>query len=99
MHRRVVVTMLAVIFVVCGLNVKNALATSDTMVISQVQLGTSASVSYEFVELYNNNVLDIDVTDWCLYYASASSTTIGSRMACFTVDHPSLHLYLSLIHI
>jgi len=69
-------------------------ATSTGVVISQIQLGSAASASNEIVELYNNSVSDVDITNWCLYYASASSTLYGSKMVCFTAENNNIHLFL-----
>ncbi len=69
-------------------------ALSDNIVISQVQLGSATSASHEYIELYNNSTEDTDITNWCLYYTSASSSLIGSKLVCFTADNDSVHLFL-----
>lgn len=69
-------------------------AVSPNLVISSVQLGNASSASNEFVEIYNNNPTEIDITNWCLYYSSANSTIFGSRMTCFTPENDNLHIYL-----
>ncbi|MEI7539639.1 MAG: lamin tail domain-containing protein [Candidatus Saccharibacteria bacterium] len=69
-------------------------ASSDSVVISQLQLNNTSSASNEFIEIYNNSIDDVEVTNWCLYYASASSTQNGSKTACFLVENDSIHLYL-----
>ncbi|MDB5167156.1 MAG: hypothetical protein JWN26_301 [Candidatus Saccharibacteria bacterium] len=94
MRKRFVVAMLAVSSVICGLNIQNALAVSPSIVLSQVQLGNSASASNEFIEVYNNSSNETEITNWCLYYASASSTQIGSKLGCFVPENDSLHLYI-----
>ncbi|TAL14150.1 lamin tail domain-containing protein [Patescibacteria group bacterium] len=94
MHKRIVVAMLIVSSVLCGLSVKNASAVSSSLVLSQIQLGNAVSASNEFIEVYNNASTDTEVTNWCLYYASASSTQIGSKLGCFVPENDSLHLYL-----
>lgn len=94
MRKRFVVAVLAIIIFVCGLNFQNASAVSPNMVLSQLQLGSSLSASDEFIELYNNSATDVEVTNWCLYYASASSTQIGSKMGCFVPEAGSFHLYV-----
>lgn len=94
MRKRFWVAMLAVTMVVLALCFKNASATSPNIVLSQIQLGNALSASNEFVELYNNGATDTEITNWCLYYASASSTQIGSKLGCFTPESDSLHLYL-----
>lgn len=69
-------------------------ALSQNIVISQVQLGDANSASNEFVGLFNNSNLDIEITNWCLYYASASSGEIGSRMTCFLTENANIHIFL-----
>jgi hypothetical protein len=91
--RKLYTLLLAVITLICVFNVPFAGAVSDNVVISQVQLGNSAA-SNEFVELYNNSSSEVEITDWCLYYASATSTKNGSKMSCFTVENNNLHLFL-----
>lgn len=94
MRKRFVVAMLAMSFSVCGFGFQSASATSPNIVLSQLQLGTSISASNEFIELYNNSAVDTEITNWCLYYASASSTQIGSKLGCFAPENDSLHLYV-----
>ncbi len=69
-------------------------AASQTIVISEVQVGTAASASNELIELYNNSDTAVDMTDWCVYYASASSLTNGSKLACFVASGPAVHVFL-----
>ncbi len=69
-------------------------AISPNIVISQVQLGNAASASNEFIQIYNNSDAAVEITNWCLYYASASSIQNGSKLTCFTVENDSLHIYL-----
>jgi hypothetical protein len=94
MRKHFVVAMLAVVLLVCGLNVQGALATSPNLVISHLQLGDAVSASDEFVEVYNNGQTDTDITNWCLYYASATSLQIGSKLGCFVPSGENFHLYL-----
>jgi hypothetical protein len=81
-------------FVLSILGQQPIYAISSNIVISQIQLGNSASASNEFVEIYNNSATDTEITNWCLYYASAGSTQNGSKMACFIPEDDNLHLYL-----
>lgn len=94
MRKRFVIAMLAIFLTVCGLNVQAASAISPNLVISQIQLGDAVSASDEFIEIYNNSSTDTDITDWCLYYASASSTQVGNKLGCFVSSGDSFHLYL-----
>ena len=94
MHKRFVVAMLAFLFIVFGLSFQNASAISPNIVLSQLQLGNAASASNEFIEIYNNADSDTEITNSCLYYASATSNLIGSKLGCFVPENDSLHLYL-----
>ncbi len=69
-------------------------AISSNVIISQVQLGNATSANNEFIQIYNNSANDVEITNWCLYYASASSTQHGNKLTCFVVDDASLHIYL-----
>lgn len=94
MHKRFVIALLAVSLVVCGLSVQNASGISPDIVINQVQTGPSGSASNEFIELYNNSSADVEITNWCLYYASATSTLKGNVLVCFAPTGSSDQLYL-----
>jgi len=68
----------------------DVLAESDE--ISEVfitAMQTSGSVdgknyaSYEFMQIYNSSDEDVDVTNWCLKYASSGSDGTGRTLACF----------------
>lgn len=52
-------------------------AISQSVVISQVQTGGSSSgtAGQEFVELYNNSSVDIDMSGWCITYSSSSNVS------------------------
>jgi len=69
-------------------------ATSSSLVINQVQLGDSLSASDEFIELRNNNLQPIDVTNWCLYYASSANLTNGNKLNCLTPESESTHIFV-----
>ena len=95
MHRRYVVGLLLAIGLgVLFQSVSVSATAANSVVLSQIQLGTTTSASSEFIELYNNSSEDIELTDWCLYYASAATLTNGSKLACFTADSELIHLYL-----
>lgn len=69
-------------------------AAGQSVVISQVQVGNATSASNELIELYNNGDTPVDITDWCLYYASSGSTANGSKLACFTTGSSDIHVFL-----
>ncbi len=94
MRKRFLWAMLAVAVMVCGLNVQRASATSSNVVISQVQVGDAISASDEFIELYNNSQTDTEITNWCMYYASASSVQLGNKLGCFIPSGELFHVYL-----
>ncbi len=72
-------------------------AISESLVISQLQLGGNGTgtASQELIEIYNNSEQDVDVTDWCITYATASSVTTGSNVHCLTTASPHDRLLLT----
>lgn len=50
------------------------------VVISQVITGREGAANQELIELYNNSDNYVDITDWCVYYYSAS---LSERFVCF----------------
>lgn len=72
----------------------NAQAASQSVVISEVQPGPIATPTNELIELYNNANTPVDITDWCLYYASASSQTNGSKLVCFAASGSAVHVFV-----
>lgn len=71
--------------IICSLVVFNAIpnpvnALEDTknnesVVIHQVQTGTTQSASSEYVSIFNNSDKEVNVSNWCLQYTSASAST------------------------
>ena len=65
-------------------------AASSSLVISEVQLGGAGTgtAGLEFVEIYNNSPVEIDVSGWCLGYGSASGVT-QNNLLCIppSVNH------------
>ncbi len=61
------------------------------VVMSLVQTGDSLSANNEVIEIYNNDNSPVEVSNWCLYYASATTTSNGIKLACIeptdTLDH------------
>jgi hypothetical protein len=66
-----------------------AQSVQSNLVISQVQTGNSSSS--RLVEVYNNGNDIVDVTGWCIRYATASTNTVR---ACFTTNSAAQHLLL-----
>jgi hypothetical protein len=94
MHKLYIVTFFVAVIILSFLNVDFIGAISPNIVISQVQLGDAESASNEFITIYNDSDVDVDISNWCLYYASASSIQNGSKLTCFLVDDDSVHLFL-----
>jgi len=67
---------------------------NTSVVIDLIQLGDQQSANNELIQLYNNTSQAWDVTNWCLYYASASTMAYGNKMWCFTPSQPRGHIYL-----
>ena len=72
------------------ISVTASASAGNGVVISQVKTGNSSTA--RLVELYNNSNEDIDVTGWCVYYASGTAnpvSTMGASdvRACFE-DNP-----------
>ncbi len=94
MRKLYVFALLVVFLAALFFNVQCSRALSIDIVISQIQLGNAGSASNEFIEIYNNSATDVDITNWCLYYASATSVQNGSKLACFLSDSDNVHIYL-----
>ncbi len=94
MNRHIKWAVLCLSLIPFFLFVDKSSAISNSLVINQVQLGDSLSASNEFIELRNNAPEDVDVTDWCIYYASSANVTNGSKLNCFTVEHESTHVFV-----
>ncbi len=54
-------------------------ASASDVVISEISMGSEESASSEFVELYNNSNASIDMSDWGVYYKSATGKTWTKR--------------------
>lgn len=56
-------------------------ASSSSIVISQVLAGNASAATQEYVSLYNNSDIDVDITGWCLTNKSATSFACVSAAA------------------
>lgn len=85
----------ALVFVCLLASGAPARAASQQVVIAQLQTAGSGSgmASLEFVELYNNSENDVDVTNWCVKYSSASDQTMTS-LGCFTPPNTQTKLFI-----
>lgn len=73
----------------CFVYSANAVASDETAVlIVQVQTAgaTTGSSGEEMVELYNQSSESVDMTGWCVRYASATNSGVGNAVACFTTS-------------
>lgn len=62
-------------------------APAEHVVISEIQTATTASVSQEFVELYNPSAAAISVEGWTLEYKAATSSDVATSWG----KHATLH--------
>ncbi len=87
-----------ILFLVLLLNVIFSRALfASAVVISQIKAGNSSAP--RLIELYNNTENAVDVTDWCVYYASAASNpaisqTTPNERACFHTTQATQRLVL-----
>ncbi len=70
----------------------HALPSSD-IVIAQVVTGTPSATS-ELVVLHNAGQEDVDVTDWCIQYSSASNGETFSKSTCIRTEAPDTQVLL-----
>jgi hypothetical protein len=63
-------------------------AASHNVVVQQVQLAGigTGNAGQEFVTIYNNADSDVDITDWCLTYSSASGATTSTLYCVRSAD-------------
>lgn len=66
-----------------------AAAQSAQVVFSQIRPGNISSP--RLIELYNNGDVPVDVTGWCVYYVTASTST---EVVCFDTGDPTVHVLL-----
>lgn len=94
MRKRYVLSWLASILAATLFVAQPSRASDPNIVISQIQLGNVASAYNEFIEIYNNSPADIEITNWCLYYVSATTAQTANELACFLPGNDSIHLFL-----
>jgi len=93
MHKLYLLALVIVSSIVCSF-VTQIVGATNSVVISQVQVDDRTSAKNELIEIYNNSSTDMEVTNWCLHYASATSEDIGSKLSCFLPDNDGIHIYL-----
>ena len=78
-----------------GVPIARGESLNQAVVISQVSTGDTQSASNEFVELYNNSTSDVDISNWCVRYATAANSLQSSPKHCFTPADAQTKIYLS----
>lgn len=69
-------------------------ALTTPVVIYQVQSGAPASASQEYIALYNNTDAPVDITNWCVVYASSSDAS-QIQLGCMKpASTPAAHVFL-----
>lgn len=92
MHKLYVLKLFSYVILISLVATQPLYAVSESLVISQIQTGDKISAKNEFVEIYNNSTSDQEVTDWCLYYQSAS--LVQGRMVCITPSADNFHVFM-----
>lgn len=54
------------------------------IVISELSMGSAASATEEFVELYNNSSTSVSMANWSIYYRSATGTSYSKKASFAT---------------
>ncbi len=72
--KRTIITLIVVTMLVSLLPIR-ASSASKSVLISEVQTGSTTSASEEFVELYNSSLNSVDLSGWAMYYKSATGTS------------------------
>lgn len=94
--QRIATKIIFSIFLMTCIFTGHAIADSSNadVVIYQVQAGTQGSASSEYISIYNNSDNDINITNWCLVYSSASDKT-QNNLVCFKAKSPKSNVMLS----
>lgn len=71
----------------------HAQSSNSSVVINQVQTGAASSTAQELISIYNNTDKPVDITNWCLTYATASDATQVS-LTCLKPPDNKTHIYL-----
>lgn len=73
----------------------HALHAVSPVLISQLQTGDMISASHEAVEIFNNTGYDINITDWCIRYSSATSPSPATNPKyCFLPVDAATKIYI-----
>ncbi len=66
---------------------------ASSLLIYQLQTGAPSSASQEYIAIYNNTNQPVEVTNWCITYASSSDVT-QSQLGCLKPTSSTSKLYL-----
>ncbi len=69
-------------------------ALSSNPIISTIKTGETSSASKEYISIYNNSTESVDVTDWCVQYASSTDVT-KTKLACIKAPDKNTKLFLN----
>ncbi len=75
---------------------KSASAISENVLIMQLQTGGAGTgtTAQEFILLYNNSDVEVNVTEWCLSYSSASNGSTFTKLACMVPPNATTELWV-----
>ena len=98
MYKLYIFVVLVIVMTTSILTTQPLYAVSQNLVISQVQTNSldGGSALEELVEIYNNSDVDVNITDWCVKYGSAGSTTPSKTLVCFKHTQPVTGNYVFL---
>jgi hypothetical protein len=88
-----VLLILLITFILSIFPSPKATATSDSILILQVQTSSATSASDEIIVLVNTSEVEINITDWCIHYSSSSDVT-KRKLACVQSQSENINLYL-----
>jgi len=74
----------SIIAIVSLLVPASSIASSSSIIISEMSMGNTTSATEEFVEMYNNSDAVVNISGWSLYYRSATGTTYVKRASFST---------------
>lgn len=66
---------------------------NPSLVIYQLQTGATNALTEEFISVYNNTVLPVDVTGWCVTYSSSTDIT-HKPLGCVVAPEPDIRVML-----
>lgn len=98
--RKVTIGISLLVGLFCLLVGSNVQGISETIVISTVQVRDTSSSTNESVTLTNISSGDVDITGWCLQYASSSTSVADEtnvswrQLACFKPAEELTHIFL-----